>query len=115
MPMLREEIAEKLRKGLCSLAFLKTNGELREIVATTNPTCDPDFAEWDETHSATAGGQHKVTPHDVIRAWSVEDKGWRSFIVDNVVFISTDPDAKFNVHPRFHEENPLANASASVS
>jgi hypothetical protein len=74
----REEIKNRLRKGVCKVTFTKANGETRIMHCTLN----------ESMISATAVEKENAPPRkenlDVVAAWDIEKKDWRSFRIDSI-------------------------------
>lgn len=91
----KQEYIEMLKKGIATVTFKKEDGSTREMRATLLNEYIPD-------KEPLHGGAIKTTVKDsvvhrqgeilssndlnpnVVKAWDVEAKGWRSFRVDRV-------------------------------
>jgi len=73
----REDIAEKLHRGIVRVNFTKKDGEVRDMKCTLVSTHIP------EANLPKNEGTAKVN-ESVLRAFDVDAKGWRSFVVANV-------------------------------
>ena len=81
----RDELLNTLRgDSIAYVKFTKTNGETRHMKCTRNPKYIPESM----APTKADDKQKEKTPIkenlDVINAFDVEKKGWRSFRVDSV-------------------------------
>jgi predicted RNase H-like nuclease len=80
----RNELKSRLHEGVCKVAFTKVNGETRIMHCTLNESMIP----------AVAVEKEKSSPRkenvDVIAAWDVEKKDWRSFRLDSITMFSAE-------------------------
>jgi hypothetical protein len=84
----REELLNALRgDSIAYVKFTKTNGETRHMRCTRNPKYIPESPT-----SVKTENKEKVIKEnlDVINAFDVEKKGWRSFRVDSVTEYGMD-------------------------
>lgn len=80
----REELRSKLHKGVCKVTFTKANGETRIMHCTLNESMLP---------AADAETEAKLPRRenlDVIAAWDVEKRDWRSFRLDSITSFDTE-------------------------
>ena len=77
----RENIKSELRKGICSVAFTKKDGTTRLMRATLHDTHIP--AE----HVPKGSMAFTETENHPVRAYDLDAKGWRSFLVANVTSV----------------------------
>jgi hypothetical protein len=73
--MTKDEMKSAIAKGVCTVVFQKLNGEERTMHCTSNT----EFMPEDKRPRASVNGRE-----DVISAYDVVNKGWRSFRVDSV-------------------------------
>jgi hypothetical protein len=73
--MTKDEMKQALAKGVCTVVFQKLNGEERTMHCTSNT----EFMPEDKRPRAAVNGRE-----DVIAAFDVAKKDWRSFRVDSV-------------------------------
>jgi hypothetical protein len=73
--MTNTEMREALQKAPCTVVFTKLNGEERRMVCTTNTMFIPE-----EKQPKT----NKPPKDDVLCAYDIAKKDWRSFRVENV-------------------------------
>lgn len=78
----KESITETLRKGVVDIQFVKKDGSLREMRCTLNDKYLPE---------AKGEGKKPENP-DVLAVWDLDNNGWRSFIVKQVVFVGEPND-----------------------
>jgi len=79
----KEEIVNKLRNGIVTVLFMKTNGEEREMKATLLAEHLPEIKE-DKVDIETT----KKKNDDVVVCWDMDKQAWRSFRVGSVITIS---------------------------
>jgi hypothetical protein len=74
-----EEIRQALREQVLIVDFVKKNGDIRTLVCTTiEDIIPPTFG-------------YSVPNDEIITAWDVVSEGWRSFRVDSIISIETQP------------------------
>lgn len=87
----REELLNALRgDSVAYVKFTKTNGETRYMKCTRNPKYIPEAmapAKNDDKQKEKTSIKENL---DVINAFDVEKKGWRSFRVDSVTEYGMD-------------------------
>lgn len=79
------EIRQMLADGLCSLIYIKKNGDRRNAVATTNTIFIPR-KYWPKTRE-----QRKCTPwvkDGYVRYYDLTCQGWRCMVVDEILEIN---------------------------
>ena len=103
-PTLYENIIEFLHDEIIEVSFYKKAGTERVMKCTLKQDLIPKsaFANVREdfgpgkpafgTHENTSDAENAGIKPSYINVWSVDDKGWRSFIVDNVKYIKTNLD-----------------------
>lgn len=78
------EIRQMLADGLCSLIFIKLNGDRRNAVATTNKTFIPRD-QWPKPPK-----ERLCTPwvkDGYVRYYDLTCQGWRCMVVDEIIAI----------------------------
>ena len=78
----KESVAEILREGIVDIQFIKKDGSLREMRCTLNEEYLP---------KAEATSTKKENP-DVLSVWDIDNNGWRSFIVKQLVWVGKHND-----------------------
>ena len=73
----KESISEELRKGILDIQFVKKDGSLREMRCTLKE---------EYITKSEAKGIKKDNP-DVVAVWDIDNAGWRSFIVKQLVWV----------------------------
>ena len=73
--MTKDEMKAAIAKNVCTVVFTKLNGEERTMHCTSNT----EFMPEDMKPRASVNGRE-----DVIAAYDVVNKGWRSFRIDSV-------------------------------
>lgn len=81
----REVLLEMLKKGECSVVFIKKDGDVRIMKCTLNEQFLPPIEE------EVSSKKTRSYSEESIRVWSTEDKGWRSFRVDSVINMERVP------------------------
>jgi len=80
----RDSILNDLRTKVIEVVFTKMNGEERTLRCTLKPERLPakylEEAEGEKTF-------HRENK-EVIRAWDVQNNGWRSFRIDTVSYVA---------------------------
>lgn len=77
----KDELIKTLSSGLSKITFFKVDGSVREMVCTRDVSIIPsDRQESTGTKTFTS----------TIPVYDVENDGWRSFIVDNLISIERD-------------------------
>jgi hypothetical protein len=79
----RDDILKDLRKTVMEVHFTKVNGENRIMHCSLMPELLPetyanDITEEKDFHQKNDG---------VIAAWDIQNRGWRSFRVDSVMYL----------------------------
>ena len=78
----KESVTEILREGIVDIQFVKKDGSLREMRCTLNEEYLP---------KSEAAGTKKENP-DVLSVWDIDNNGWRSFIVKQLVWVGKHND-----------------------
>lgn len=79
---LTDKVEEILNNGVCTIKFLKTNGELREMRCTRN------LGKIDEEYHPKGNGAKKN--EDIVTVFDLENNGWRSFNKYRLMEVSLD-------------------------
>ena len=79
----RDVILKDLREYVMEIYFTKVNGEDRAMRCTLRPDLLPPGYANDITEEKSF---HTENPN-VIAAWDVQKRGWRSFRIDSVTFV----------------------------
>jgi hypothetical protein len=79
----RDVILKDLREYVMEIYFTKVNGEDRAMRCTLRPDLLPPGYTNDITEEKNF---HTQNPN-VIAAWDVQKRGWRSFRIDSVTFV----------------------------
>lgn len=75
-------VEAQLANGLSKVVFTKLNGDVREMIATRDMKIIPEGVQ--PTGNVT-------TKHDsVVTVYDVENDGWRSFRLENLIEISKE-------------------------
>lgn len=79
----RNEIMIRLMKGPCYIIFKKKDGSVRHMLCTLHNKLIPQdtVVEHDKGKKYT-----RMQNDNIISAYDINTKGWRSFIVENVKF-----------------------------
>ena len=83
----RDELKSRLREGVCKVTFTKVDGDTRIMHCTLNESMMPELVV------AEAKEKPRKENLDVVAAWDIEKKDWRSFRLDSIVSF----DAEFNL------------------
>lgn len=75
----RDYMVTELKKRECRVIFKKVNGEERDMVCTLQEEMLPQQVDIEEAI------QKKEPNPNVVAAWDIKAKGWRSFRVDSVL------------------------------
>lgn len=78
----REDIINRLKRGIVRVNFTKKDGEVRNMKCTLVSSLIPQ-------ESQPKGELNKIT-ESVIRAYDVDANGWRSFVISNVNTVETE-------------------------
>jgi hypothetical protein len=82
----RDTIIKDLRKNVIEVTFTKVNGEARIMRCTLKPALLPEKYRVDLNEQKNEKEFHQTNP-DVIAAWDMNERGWRSFRIDSVIHI----------------------------
>lgn len=72
----RNGIRQSLVKGYAIVEFEKSDGQLRKMKCTLDPSVVPEYQE--------SGKAKKIPSDDVQAVWDLEKNAWRSFRYDRV-------------------------------
>lgn len=75
-------VEAQLAAGLSRVQFYKVDGSIRELVCTRDMTIIP------EDRRPTTEGRSKNTT--TVTVYDVEEKGWKSFILENLICIDKE-------------------------
>jgi hypothetical protein len=78
MKPLKEVLLEQLSSGKMKIVFTKIDGDRREMICTKNLSLIP-------TEDHPTSKKIKTDPENIIRVYDLENDGWRSFVVDNII------------------------------
>jgi hypothetical protein len=78
----KESVVETLRKGIVDIQFVKKDGSLREMRCTLNDKYLPE----------AKSESKKVDNPDVLAVWDLDNNGWRSFIIKQLVWVGEPND-----------------------
>jgi len=75
-----DKVMEKLQQGRTEIFFRKSNGSIRHMICTLNPTIAPKIL--------LAKGESQN--QEVIAVWDLEKGDWRSFRANSILFFSDE-------------------------
>ncbi len=79
----RDELVRELKENVTLVQFIKLDGSVRKMRCTLMKNLLP--AVYNEKH---LDEEHKKEPNlNTVVVWDIDQKGWRSFHVDNVEYI----------------------------
>jgi hypothetical protein len=79
----RDNLLKDLRENVIEVFFTKVNGEERAMICTLKPEMlPPSYLEEKEQEKKF----HKEN-NNVIAAWDIQNRGWRSFRIDSVSYV----------------------------
>ena len=84
--MNRKDTQELLRDGVCEVLFIKKNGSERLMNCTLNMDLIPEEMKQFQLHK----GEKVLENLDILKVYDVDVQDWRSFILENVKYISTN-------------------------
>jgi hypothetical protein len=77
----RNDIIQVMKNNVCKISFVKVGtDELREMICTLRPDLLPEGVEVTESK--------KKENLDVIAVYDLENNGWRSFRIENLMTLS---------------------------
>lgn len=78
--LVREQYIDALKKNVCKVVFIKKDKSKRTLNCTLNPS---KLA----VVGAFSGKTHRqhIQNDDVISVWDLDNDGWRSFTIENVI------------------------------
>jgi len=81
----RDTLLKDLRHGVLDVTFTKVNGDERKMRCTLVPALLPESYRNSLEEQAGEKTYHRDNP-DIIACWDLENKGWRSFRIDSVIY-----------------------------
>lgn len=82
--MNQEKVKQLLSESIAKVVFTKVNGEIREMLCTTSADIVPaDAVEKTPT-------KPRAVNENIIRAYDVENSGWRSFRIDSIMTVDDE-------------------------
>lgn len=81
----RDRLLVDLRSNVVELHFMKTNGENRVMKCTLMSRFLPESYIRNTEEQNTERQYHRDNPN-VIAAWDIDARGWRSFRIDSVTY-----------------------------
>ena len=84
--MNRKDTQELLRDGVCEVLFIKKNGSERLMNCTLNMDLIPEEMKQFQLYK----GEKVLENLDILKVYDVDVQDWRSFILENVKYISTN-------------------------
>jgi len=84
--MNRKDAQELLRDGICEVLFIKKNGSERLMNCTLNMDLIPEEMKQFQLYK----GEKVLENLDILKVYDVDVQDWRSFILENVKYISTN-------------------------
>tara|TARA_Y100000758_G_scaffold285999_1_gene236478 strand:- start:477 stop:740 length:264 start_codon:yes stop_codon:yes gene_type:complete len=81
--MIRSDLVEFLRDGICEVLFVKKDGTDRLMKCTLNY----DYIPEDMKPLNLVKGEKVLQNLDIVKVFDTEKQGWRSFAVENVQYI----------------------------
>jgi hypothetical protein len=84
----KSSIRDYLRKEICTLEFIKKNGELRKMHCTLVPEYIPTTVEDSAQSSRTVNSDPNL-----VTVWDLEKQDWRAFKLDSVKSFAIDNSA----------------------
>jgi hypothetical protein len=79
-PSLRKKIKTLLHSNVCTITFVKTNGEEREMVCTLLE----QFLPLQETNTDNPIEFRRRSSNESVAVWDLEKNDWRSFRYDSI-------------------------------
>jgi hypothetical protein len=79
----RNDILKDLRNNVIEVTFIKENNQPRILRCTLKPEFLPERYK-DEKHLEE---QFHETNMEIIRAWDIQNGGWRSFHIESVLHL----------------------------
>lgn len=76
----QDELESILSSGLSKVVFYKVDGTIRELVGTRDPSLIPDDQQ-------ITGKGKRVKCATTVCVYDVEEDGWRSFLIENLISI----------------------------
>jgi len=89
-PSEREVLRKTINNSIVNVTFTKSNGDLRTLRCTTNGALI--FAAGDEPPVANNSVKSRVhSSGEALAVWDLENKGWRSFRYDSILYTVQEP------------------------
>lgn len=82
----KEELEKMLSTGISKIVFTKLDGTVREMVCTRDTTVMPA----DMIPSTGKAPLNRVKSATTISVYDINEDGWRSFIVENLISIDRE-------------------------
>lgn len=82
-------LKQKLKEGLVSVTFYKTDGTLRDMACTKNVNLIP-LEKLPKPKEGSVESTPRKEAEGVVKVFDVEKGAWRSFLESNVVLWSVD-------------------------
>ena len=79
-PYSKKQLTERLKKGPLSVTFTKVDGNTRTLICTL----EENTISSNNTAVPMTEQINRRENNNVVAAWDVENKGWRSFRVDSI-------------------------------
>ena len=79
----QEQLETILSTGLSKVIFYKVDGSLRELVCTRDMSIIPE-----DMHPTST--KNRVKSATTVTVYDTEDDSWKSFLVENLVFIDRE-------------------------
>ena len=83
--MIRSDLVEFLRDGICEVLFVKKDGTDRLMKCTLNY----DYIPEDMKPLNLVKGEKVLQNLDILKVFDTDKQDWRSFRVENVILIKT--------------------------
>ena len=81
----RDTLLKDLRISIIEVTFTKVNGDERKMRCTLVPAFLPENYRESLEEQQSEKDYHKNNL-DVIACWDVQNRGWRSFRIDSVIY-----------------------------
>jgi hypothetical protein len=84
----KNEILDALRFGICVLVYNKLDGSTRYAFGTLNTSIIPEENRPKTNVDLVKDKEESITHTGLIHYYDMDRKGWRCFLVDNLVSLS---------------------------
>jgi len=84
----KTELMEWLKSSAVEITFTKIDGSQRTMKCTLNPNYLPPQMHKEDID---ASEDYRQKNPDICAVWSIDDKGWRSFRYDSVIYTQMIP------------------------